>query len=50
MSKGNMKAQNINSTISAESIVIIVESKWIQPKTDTWFVLFVWLNQINAMN
>jgi hypothetical protein len=25
-----MKAQNINSTVSDESIVIIVESNWIQ--------------------
>ena len=33
MSYGIMKAQNINSTVSDESIVIIVESNWIQSKT-----------------
>ena len=44
MSKGNMKARNINKAFSAESIVIIVESNWIQLKTVRWFV---WLKETN---
>lgn len=51
--KGTMKARNINKAFSAESIVIIVESNWIQLKTIRWFVwfiwfvLFVWLKETN---
>jgi hypothetical protein len=30
MSKGNTKAQNLTGTISTESILITVESNWIQ--------------------
>ena len=50
LSNGNTKAQEMTSAISTESILIIMESNWIQTKTVIWlilFVLFVWLNQIN---
>ena len=59
MSKGNTKAQNMTGTLSTESILITVESNWIQTKTVIWFVwsvsfiwfvLFVCLNQTNSMN
>lgn len=53
MSKGNMKARNINKAFSAESIVIIVESNWIQLKTIklVCLVCFVfWLNETNETN
>ncbi len=33
MSKGNTKAQGLTSNLSAESIWITGESKWIQTKT-----------------
>jgi hypothetical protein len=45
MSEGNTKAQSMTGTISTESILITVESNWIQTKTViwfVWFVLFVW--------
>jgi hypothetical protein len=45
MSKGNTKAQRMTGTLSTESILITVESNWIQTKTViwfVWFVLFVW--------
>jgi len=41
MSKGNTKAQNMTGTLSTESILIIVESNWIQTMTAIWFVWFV---------
>jgi hypothetical protein len=41
MSKGNTKAQEMTSNISAESILITGESNWIQTKTVIWFVRFV---------
>ena len=47
MSKGNTKVQRMTGTLSTESILITVESNWIQTKTVIWFVLFVWLNQTN---
>jgi hypothetical protein len=50
MSTGNTKAQEVISTISAESVLISVESNWIQTKPVIWFiwfVLFVLLNQTN---
>ena len=53
MSKGNAKAQNITSNSSAESILITVESNWIQTKTViwvVWFVSFVWLNKTNQID
>jgi len=40
----------MTGTLSTESILITVESNWIQTKTViwfVWFVLFVWLNQTN---
>ena len=49
MSKGTMRAQDINRAFSAESIVIIVESNWIQLKTVRRDCL-VWLNEINQTN
>jgi hypothetical protein len=33
MSKGNTKAQNMTGTISTESILITVESNWIQMRS-----------------
>jgi len=33
MSKGNTKTQNIISSLSAESILITMESKWIQMRS-----------------
>jgi len=30
------------STISAESILILVELNWIQSKTVSWFISFIW--------
>jgi hypothetical protein len=48
-----MKAQSMTGTISTESILINVESNWIQTKTViwfVWFVLFVWLNETDQMN
>ncbi len=56
MSKGNMKAKNIDRAFLAESIVIIVESNWIQLKTIklvclVCLVCFVfWLNETNETN
>jgi hypothetical protein len=53
MSKGNTKAQNMTGTLSTESILITVESNWIQTKTViwfVWFVSFVWLNQANRID
>ena len=43
----------MTGTISTESILIIVESNWIQTKTVIWFVWsvsFIWLNQTNRIN
>ncbi len=40
MSKGNTKEQSMTGTISTESILITVESNWIQTKTVIWFVWF----------
>ena len=40
-----MKAPNVTGTLSTESILITVESNWIQTKTViwfVWFVLFIW--------
>ena len=42
MSKGNTQAQNMTGTLSAESILITVESNWIQMKTVIWSVWFGW--------
>jgi hypothetical protein len=44
--EGQYEAEWITSDISAESILILVESNWIQSKTVIgliWFVLFIWL-------
>jgi len=30
------------STISTESILILVESNWIQMETVSWFISFIW--------
>jgi hypothetical protein len=38
-----MKALHIISTISAESILILVESIWIQLEIVSWFISFIWL-------
>jgi hypothetical protein len=55
MSKGNTKAQRMTGTLSTESILITVESNWIQTKIV--FGLFglsrlfgFWLNETNQMN
>ena len=37
MSRENTKAQGVAGNISAESILIKGESKWIQTKTVIWF-------------
>ena len=37
MSRENTKAQEVAGNISAESILIKGESKWIQTKTVIWF-------------
>jgi hypothetical protein len=53
MSKGNTKAQSMTGTLSTESILITVESNWIQTKTVIWVVWcvsFVWLNKTNQIN
>ena len=53
MSKGNSTAQELTSNISGESILITVESNWIQTKTViwfVWFVLFIWLTETNRIN
>ena len=48
MSKGNTTAQELTSTISAESILIIGESNWIQmllhvKREQTEYSMFKWL-------
>jgi hypothetical protein len=39
-----MKALPIISTISAESILILVESIWIQLQIVSWFISVIWFN------
>ena len=60
MSKGKTEAQEVISTISAESVLIRGESNWIQMKTVIWLIWFVCLvclvclvfglNETNQMN
>ena len=40
--KGKRKAQSKISTISAESILILVELNWIQMETVIWLIWLVW--------
>jgi len=42
MSKGKKRTQNMTGTISTESILITVESNWIQAMTVVWFVWLIW--------
>jgi hypothetical protein len=52
MSKANTKVQRMTGTLSTESILITVESNWVQTKTVIWFVLFLvfCLNETNQTN
>ena len=51
--EGKYEGAEDDSTVSTESILITVESNWIQTKPVIWFVLsiwFIWFNRLVWFN